>query len=258
MSVRAGRTHTCALDLAGTAYCWGNNAAGQLGRGTLSASEGSPAEVPGRAAVGQPHGVAAVVRDHHAQVGAQLAHLPLALGAEPLHGRDQGRAALVPDVQSPALPELEESAFRFVRHAVVWYRSGRPGPDPGVGGLRVAHGQVPDAATRSSGEKKRLREEGRSIQGVVLSSDLDQAVRARLDRGEQTILFTDLVGFTELAKRLGAGRLGAVVLVGKRVRNNQGERSRHGCAEDRSHGVPPGRGVQPTPVPGEKGITLFG
>ena len=40
--VAAGSSHTCALDVDGTAYCWGRNDRGQLGRGTI----GGPAFAP--------------------------------------------------------------------------------------------------------------------------------------------------------------------------------------------------------------------
>lgn len=39
--------HTCALLAGGKVSCWGNNRHGQLGRGTASEKEPSPAEVPG-------------------------------------------------------------------------------------------------------------------------------------------------------------------------------------------------------------------
>lgn len=34
-SITAGSTHTCALTPTGAAYCWGENDAGQLGRGRV-------------------------------------------------------------------------------------------------------------------------------------------------------------------------------------------------------------------------------
>jgi alpha-tubulin suppressor-like RCC1 family protein len=46
-SISAGGRHTCALSDAGTAYCWGLNIDGQLGRGTVGDSTDVPAPVSG-------------------------------------------------------------------------------------------------------------------------------------------------------------------------------------------------------------------
>jgi len=35
-SIRTGRSHSCAVDASGDAYCWGDNGIGQLGRDTLT------------------------------------------------------------------------------------------------------------------------------------------------------------------------------------------------------------------------------
>ncbi len=37
-SIRSGRSHTCAVDIGGDAYCWGDNGIGQLGRDTLTST----------------------------------------------------------------------------------------------------------------------------------------------------------------------------------------------------------------------------
>jgi alpha-tubulin suppressor-like RCC1 family protein len=41
-SVSIGGTHTCALIATGSAYCWGNNSAGQLGRGSTTGPQTCP------------------------------------------------------------------------------------------------------------------------------------------------------------------------------------------------------------------------
>lgn len=46
-SVTAGGEHTCGLALGGTAYCWGENAYGQLGTGTAGANVPTPVAVAG-------------------------------------------------------------------------------------------------------------------------------------------------------------------------------------------------------------------
>ncbi|HLL84763.1 MAG TPA: Ig-like domain-containing protein, partial [Longimicrobium sp.] len=45
-AVATGYSHTCVLDVAGQAHCWGLNAAGQLGNGT-TASSAAPVAVVG-------------------------------------------------------------------------------------------------------------------------------------------------------------------------------------------------------------------
>ena len=45
--ISAGNGFTCALDSTGVAYCWGNNASGQLGNGTTTSSDVPVAIVPG-------------------------------------------------------------------------------------------------------------------------------------------------------------------------------------------------------------------
>ncbi|MHB8796431.1 MAG: RCC1 domain-containing protein, partial [Candidatus Nanopelagicales bacterium] len=45
--VSAGNDHACALTSAGTVYCWGNNAFGQLGQGTSTGSSNVPLLVSG-------------------------------------------------------------------------------------------------------------------------------------------------------------------------------------------------------------------
>jgi len=42
----AGDAHTCGLTISGTAYCWGSNGSGQLGRGTFDYSTVPVAVVP--------------------------------------------------------------------------------------------------------------------------------------------------------------------------------------------------------------------
>jgi alpha-tubulin suppressor-like RCC1 family protein len=45
--VSAGAGHTCAVTTTGAAYCWGENAGGQLGIGAASASHNTPQPVAG-------------------------------------------------------------------------------------------------------------------------------------------------------------------------------------------------------------------
>ena len=45
-----GQSHACAVTFAGSVLCWGANESGQLGRGTMSVFERTPAVVPGLAA----------------------------------------------------------------------------------------------------------------------------------------------------------------------------------------------------------------
>jgi len=47
VQVSTGETHTCALDKEGNAYCWGNNANGQLGIGTVGDTVPTPTPVAG-------------------------------------------------------------------------------------------------------------------------------------------------------------------------------------------------------------------
>ena len=46
-AVSAGRAHSCALDAAGQAWCWGSDVTGQLGAGTAGANTGVPVRVEG-------------------------------------------------------------------------------------------------------------------------------------------------------------------------------------------------------------------
>ena len=46
-AVSAGRDHSCALDEAGQAWCWGSDVTGQLGAGTAGANTGVPVRVEG-------------------------------------------------------------------------------------------------------------------------------------------------------------------------------------------------------------------
>ena len=43
--IATGFGHTCAIDLSGTVYCWGNNEIGQIGNGTTSAAEPGPVKL---------------------------------------------------------------------------------------------------------------------------------------------------------------------------------------------------------------------
>lgn len=47
VAVATGRLHTCALVGDGTARCWGDNSAGQLGNGTIGGSSSVPGTVTG-------------------------------------------------------------------------------------------------------------------------------------------------------------------------------------------------------------------
>ncbi len=46
-SISSGGDHTCGLTLGGTAYCWGSNAAGQLGLGSIGGGSSVPTPVSG-------------------------------------------------------------------------------------------------------------------------------------------------------------------------------------------------------------------
>jgi len=48
----AGRAHTCALDAAGTVWCWGDNSHGQLGAGAVGGTQDAPVAVAGTPAFG--------------------------------------------------------------------------------------------------------------------------------------------------------------------------------------------------------------
>jgi alpha-tubulin suppressor-like RCC1 family protein len=50
--ISVGASHTCALRMDGTVWCWGRNAEGQLGRGTSTVSE-APGPVPGLVGVAE-------------------------------------------------------------------------------------------------------------------------------------------------------------------------------------------------------------
>ncbi|HUE96287.1 MAG TPA: primosomal protein N', partial [Longimicrobiaceae bacterium] len=56
-------------------------------------------------------------------------------------------------------------------------------------------------------ERKRLRDEGRGLQGVVLSNDLTEAVQARLARGEQTILLLNRRGYANFVQCSDCGNV---------------------------------------------------
>jgi hypothetical protein len=71
--ISAGLSHTCAVTSAGTVYCWGSNAQGQLGNGTI-VDAATPTAVPGLSGVtavaaGAAH-TCALLNDSTISVGA--------------------------------------------------------------------------------------------------------------------------------------------------------------------------------------------
>jgi alpha-tubulin suppressor-like RCC1 family protein len=52
-NVQAGIAHTCILDTAGTAWCWGSNSNGKLGNGLVATQQLSPTQVQGLTGVAQ-------------------------------------------------------------------------------------------------------------------------------------------------------------------------------------------------------------
>jgi alpha-tubulin suppressor-like RCC1 family protein len=47
MTISAGRTHTCAVDVSGNVFCWGDNSLGQLGTGFAGGLQPTPIAVTG-------------------------------------------------------------------------------------------------------------------------------------------------------------------------------------------------------------------
>ena len=63
-AISAGEYHTCALDPAGKAWCWGNNEAGQLGNGHIASDSEIPQSTPTRVAGDQSFVAIAAGAEH--------------------------------------------------------------------------------------------------------------------------------------------------------------------------------------------------
>lgn len=59
-AVTAGTSHACARSSSGTVYCWGDNASGQLGANSTSASSLTPVQVVGAGGTGTLSGITAI------------------------------------------------------------------------------------------------------------------------------------------------------------------------------------------------------